>query len=144
MSDDRPLDPHAHAPYCGVFDLFKIGIGPSSSHSVGPMRAAGAFLGELRAAGAFGRVARVQVDLYGSLALTGVGHGTGSAVLMGLLGETPDGIDPGSVAGKLAEIRGRGEIALAGVRRIPFREEADLRFHRTVFLDAHPNALRFR
>lgn len=145
MPNDRRTgsSPSTSAPYCGVFDLFKIGIGPSSSHSVGPMRAAEAFLGELRTSGRFDDVARVQVDLYGSLALTGLGHGTDSAVLMGLTGEKPDEIDPESIAGKLREIRGGGEIALAGVRRIPFREETDLLFHLTEFLDAHPNALRF-
>lgn len=132
------------APYYGVFDLFKIGIGPSSSHTVGPMRAAHAFLTELRASGTFDEVGRVQVDLYGSLALTGIGHGTDSAILMGLLGEKPDEIDSESVAGKLSAIRDSGEINLAKLRRIPFREETDLRFNRTVFLDAHPNGLRFQ
>ena len=144
MAHDRTEDPAAPAPYCGVFDLFKIGIGPSSSHSVGPMRAAEAFLGELRSSGVFDQVARVQVDLYGSLALTGVGHGTDTAVLMGLGGETPDELDPASVAGKLSAIRGHGEITLGGVRRVPFRAESDLLFNRKVFLDGHPNALRFQ
>ena len=138
------MDATSSARYCGVFDLFKIGIGPSSSHSVGPMRAAEAFLDELRASGAFDDVSRVQVDLYGSLALTGIGHGTDSAVLMGLLGEKPDEIDPESVAGKLSAIRGSGEISLAGIRRVPFCEGTDLLFNRTVFHDAHPNSLRFQ
>src|SRR3954470_1739887 len=98
LKNPPPPQPADNGAYCGVFDLFKIGIGPSSSHSVGPMRAAEAFLKELRNAGVFDRVARVQVDLYGSLALTGIGHGTDSAVIMGLLGEKPDEIEPASIA----------------------------------------------
>src|SRR5262249_35681795 len=81
-----------------VFDLFKIGIGPSSSHTVGPMWAAHRFLGELESAGALDRVASVRAELYGSLALTGVGHGTDRAVMLGLMGETPDRIDPDAAA----------------------------------------------
>src|SRR3954470_7313814 len=100
LKNPPPPQPADNGAYCGVFDLFKIGIGPSSSHSVGPMRAAEAFLGELRAAGNFDAVDHVQVDLYGSLALTGIGHGTDIAVLMGLAGEKPDEIDPGATAGK--------------------------------------------
>ena len=137
-------DPTPDPPYCGVFDLFKIGIGPSSSHSVGPMRAAAAFLRALHDTGKFGSVNRVQIDLYGSLALTGIGHGTDSAVLMGLLGEKPDEIAPETIPGKLAAIRGSGQIALDGLRAIPFREESDFIFNRTIFLDAHPNGLRFQ
>lgn len=137
-------DPSAPAaPYCGVFDLFKIGIGPSSSHSVGPMRAAGQFLDELRLAGGLDRVDRIQVDLYGSLALTGLGHATDTSVLMGLQGERPDEIDPAMIAGELEAIRRSGTIRLAGTRSIPFREETDLLFHRTVYLPAHPNGLAF-
>jgi L-serine dehydratase len=131
-------------PYCGVFDLFKIGIGPSSSHSVGPMRAAEAFLTELRQAGLFHSVARIQVDLYGSLALTGVGHGTDSAVLMGLEGETPDAVDTESIPDRLIAIRDSGRLTLGGLRPIAFREETDLVFNRRTFLDFHPNALRFQ
>ena len=77
-----------------VFDLFKIGIGPSSSHTVGPMRAAYRFVQELAAGGKLERTARVVIDLYGSLALTGRGHGTDRAIMLGLSGETPDRIDP--------------------------------------------------
>ena len=138
MSDKAPYR------YFGVFDLFKIGIGPSSSHSVGPMRAAEAFLAELQAASKLQSVGRVQVDLYGSLALTGRGHRTDVAVLMGLLGEKPDEIDPESIASKLARIRESGELLLPGGRSIPFVEATDLLFNRTVFLDAHPNGIRFQ
>ncbi|MCA9173085.1 MAG: L-serine ammonia-lyase [Planctomycetales bacterium] len=129
--------------YLGVFDLFKIGIGPSSSHSVGPMLAAGMFLEELAERGDLPRVARVRVDLFGSLALTGIGHGTDSAVLMGLQGELPADIDTDSVAAKLAAIRGQKQLLLGGSRAIAFREPEDLRFH-SEFLPAHPNGLRFQ
>ena len=77
-----------------VFDLFKIGVGPSSSHTVGPMRAAHDFVEELRGRDLLERVARVEVQLYGSLSATGIGHGTDRAVIMGLMGERPDRIDP--------------------------------------------------
>jgi L-serine dehydratase len=131
-------------PYFGVFDLFKIGIGPSSSHSVGPMRAAGAFLAELSERQLLAAVARVRIDLYGSLALTGIGHGTDTAVLMGLTGETPDQIDPETIPHKLRQIRESGHIDLAGRHRIAYCEKADLVFNRSVFLDQHPNGIRFQ
>ncbi|HBN75829.1 MAG TPA: L-serine ammonia-lyase [Planctomycetaceae bacterium] len=130
--------------YFGVFDLFKIGIGPSSSHSVGPMRAAEAFLQELTDHQLLDSVTRIQVDLYGSLALTGHGHGTDSAVLMGLLGERPDEIDPDSVAGKLESIRVEKQLNLAGKKIISFDEETDLIFNRRIFLESHPNGIRFQ
>ncbi|QDT07247.1 L-serine dehydratase 1 [Rubripirellula lacrimiformis] len=131
-------------PYYGVFDLFKIGIGPSSSHSVGPMRAAAMFLDELADRNLTETVQRVRVDLYGSLALTGIGHATDVAVLMGLRGEVPDQIDPDSIAEKLSRIRDSGKIELAGDRQIPFAEKSDLIFNRKIRLDAHPNGIRFQ
>src|ERR1700692_4833734 len=97
-----------------LFELFKIGIGPSSSHTVGPMRAALRFVRELGAAGMLTTTARVQVDLYGSLALTGIGHGTDRAVLLGLLGEAPDKVDPAAVEGKIAEVRTTSRLPLRG------------------------------
>lgn len=130
-------------PYIGVFDLFKIGIGPSSSHSVGPMRAAGMFLQELQKQRLFDRVQRVRVDLYGSLALTGLGHGTDTSVLMGLEGETPDRIDPECIGSQVAVIRGRRELQLGNQRTIPFLENEDLIFHRSEFLPVHPNGIGF-
>ncbi|MCA9052392.1 MAG: L-serine ammonia-lyase [Planctomycetaceae bacterium] len=146
MSADAARSPTTveRVPYFGVFDLFKIGIGPSSSHSVGPMRAAGLFLVELQEEGHLADVRRVQVDLYGSLALTGKGHQTDVAVLMGLQGERPDEIDPDTVPAKLTAIRDRCTLRLAGQHDIHFEEEADLIFNRSVFLDAHPNGIRFR
>lgn len=136
--------PTTASPYFGVFDLFKIGIGPSSSHSVGPMRAAEAFLSELTDKRKFDQVHRVQVDLYGSLALTGLGHATDVAVLMGLTGETPDEINPDSVAGKLERIRESRQLVLGGRCKISFRESTDLIFNRRKTLDAHPNAMRLQ
>ncbi|WP_277921578.1 serine dehydratase beta chain, partial [Pseudomonas sp. EGD-AKN5] len=103
-----------------VFDLFKIGIGPSSSHTVGPMRAAALFVGALRERQLLPRVSRVEVKLYGSLSATGVGHGTDRAVIMGLMGEWPDRIDPSQIAPRMAELLGSGELLLAGERRIAF------------------------
>jgi L-serine dehydratase len=135
---------NAPVPYFSVFDLFKIGIGPSSSHSVGPMRAAEAFLAELRRVGHFANVDRVQIDLYGSLALTGLGHRTDVAVLLGLSGEKPDEVDPESIAAKISKIREQGELPLGGERPIPFREDHDLIFNRTITLDAHPNGIRLQ
>src|SRR5690554_716507 len=94
----------------GVFDLFRIGIGPSSSHTVGPMRAAAAFSREVADAGLLERVARVSVDLHGSLAATGRGHGTFPAVLLGLEGHEPDRIPPHEVDERTAEITESGIV----------------------------------
>ncbi len=131
-----------------LFDLFKIGIGPSSSHTMGPMRAARRFVLSLENAGLLDRTARVQADLYGSLALTGLGHGTDRAVLLGLSGEEPSTIDPESIESKLQQIRSSHQLTLAGCQTISFREAADLLFHRDRMFpeDAkthHPNGLRF-
>ncbi|HEY5798721.1 MAG TPA: L-serine ammonia-lyase, partial [Burkholderiaceae bacterium] len=123
-----------------VFDLFKIGIGPSSSHTVGPMLAARRFLLE---AGSLDNVTGVQAELYGSLALTGVGHATDTAVLLGLMGETPQDVDPRAVAGKLLAIRDQGRIALLGAREVAFDKSADLIWHGQESLPEHPNGMRF-
>ncbi|WP_149494882.1 L-serine ammonia-lyase [Roseiconus lacunae] len=127
--------------YVGVFDLFKIGIGPSSSHSVGPMRAAEMFINELDQSDDVETVGRVQADLYGSLALTGVGHATDIAIMMGLLGERPDTIDPDTVPEKLERIRQTTQLMFAGRRAIRFCEKEDLLFNRRVTLEGHPNAM---
>lgn len=136
-SEDVPV------PYFGVFDLFKIGIGPSSSHSVGPMRASEAFLKELQDSDLLECVSRVQIDLYGSLALTGLGHQTDVALLMGLLGETPDQIATDTVPTKVAAIRESQRLALAGEHPIPFRETTDLVMNRRTVKGMHPNTMRF-
>jgi L-serine dehydratase len=125
-----------------VFDLFKIGIGPSSSHTVGPMRAARAFAERLRADGRLDATREVVAELYGSLGATGRGHGTDRAVILGLLGETPDGVDPDTIPALLERVRAEGRLALLGRREIPFREADHLRF-REEALPFHPNAMRF-
>jgi L-serine dehydratase len=125
-----------------VFDLFKIGIGPSSSHTVGPMWAALRFVQGLGASGVLGRVGRVQVDLYGSLALTGRGHGTDKAVLLGLSGQRPDTVDPERVEPLVAGVREQSSLRLAGQHDIPFREPTDLVFHEDETLPRHPNGMR--
>jgi L-serine dehydratase len=126
-----------------VFDLFKIGIGPSSSHTVGPMWAALRFARGLQDAGALERVSRVQVELFGSLALTGRGHATDRAVLLGLSGEQPDTVDPDAVEPLVTRIRSEKTLQLGGQRTIPFREAADLLFHGDQTLPRHPNGMRF-
>jgi len=127
-----------------VFDLFKIGIGPSSSHTVGPMRAAARFVERwLVEAGTLERVVRVRVELFGSLALTGRGHGTDKAVLMGLSGEWPDRIDPDLIAPMLATIRASRQLLLQGRHRIDFDEKRDLLFNKRQKLPHHSNGMRF-
>ena len=123
-----------------VFDLFKIGIGPSSSHTVGPMWAAVRFAESL---GNPQAVERVKIDLYGSLALTGRGHCTDKAVLLGLSGERPDTVDPDLVDVIVERVRSKCVIRLAGFREIPFHEATDLLFHESETLPFHPNGLRF-
>ena len=126
-----------------VFDLFKIGIGPSSSHTVGPMLAAYRFATGLRDRGDLPGVARVRADLYGSLALTGKGHATDKAVILGLAGERPDAVDADSADAVVELVRVNGALRLAGTRRIGFREATDLLFHRETFLPFHPNGVKF-
>ena len=126
-----------------IFDLFKIGIGPSSSHTVGPMRAAVIFLSRLEQAGLLDRVERLQVDLFGSLGHTGRGHGTDRAVLLGLEGEEPDRVDPDHIRGRMAEIIEQGRLRLAGRHEIAIDLRADLIFHKRQTLPHHPNGMRF-
>ncbi|SDC98159.1 L-serine dehydratase [Sphingomonas sp. YR710] len=123
-----------------VTELFTIGIGPSSSHTVGPMRAACDFAERVTAQG---DVAGVQCDLYGSLALTGHGHRTDIAILLGLAGERPETVDPERIDGLVAAIRSRGTILLAGQAETAFAEAGDLIFHRREFLPGHANGMRF-
>ena len=123
------------------FDLFKIGIGPSSSHTVGPMRAARLFTEEI--AELLEQVVSVKVELYGSLALTGRGHGTDRAILLGLEGELPDEIAPESIDQKLSIIRTSKRLLLAGKRSIEFDEAVHLRFLGDLILPGHSNGMRF-
>ena len=124
-----------------VFDLFKIGIGPSSSHTVGPMRAARRFVEMLDDEGLLARVARVRCDLYGSLALTGRGHYTDKAVVLGLSGERPEAVDPAQVDSIVDAVRGGAPLQLAGRHGVPWIESQDLRFHTDDVLPLHPNGL---
>ena len=113
-----------------VFDLFKIGIGPSSSHTVGPMLAGKAFADELRGKGLLDTTARVQLDLYGSLALTGDGHGTMGAVLSGLEGEQPHSVEPVHLAGRVSALKNDADLLLAGKRAVPFVYARDMLVHK--------------
>src|SRR5690349_10381498 len=126
-----------------VFDLFKIGIGPSSSHTVGPMRAARQFALRLHEKGVLNRVARLSVTLYGSLGATGKGHGSDKAILLGLTGHEPDTVDVDAIAGLVEAIRTRGALALLGTQRIAFDERADLVFNHKDTLPLHSNGMRF-
>jgi L-serine dehydratase len=129
--------------FVSAFDLFKIGLGPSSSHTVGPMRAARRFAQDLAADGKLDSTAHVAVDLYGSLALTGRGHGTDRAILLGLSGETPEHIDPDQVEPKVRRIRDEHTLALDGRHPIPFREQEHLHFRIDKTLAFHSNGMRF-
>src|SRR5690348_8330301 len=127
-----------------VFDIFKIGIGPSSSHTVGPMRAAARFCERWLAQPAIlDRVRRIRCELFGSLALTGRGHGTDKAILCGFEGEWPDKIDPDSIPVRLKRIRAEKKIGILGRHEIPFDEKADLIFNKRQKLPYHSNGMRF-
>jgi L-serine dehydratase len=126
-----------------ILDLFKIGIGPSSSHTVGPMRAARAFAMALAEQGLLPQVAGLQVDIHGSLAATGIGHGTDWAIKLGLAGQDPRRIDPAEVAPRLQQIRNSGALPLAGRQPIPFRDEQHLAWKAAELLPGHSNGLRF-
>jgi len=129
-----------------LFELFKIGIGPSSSHTVGPMRASLAFVRQLGTRGEF--VAAITVDLYGSLALTGIGHGTDRAIMMGLLEESPDTVDLDTIDARLDALRATHDLNLLGKHALKFDPATDLRFHRNQMypepgVTTHPNGMRF-
>ena len=126
-----------------VFDLFKIGIGPSSSHTVGPMRAARMFAVRLRNEAALGQTARVRTQLYGSLGATGKGHGSDKAVLLGLIGEEPDRVDVETIETRLADIRRAGRLPLLGTHAVAFDEKEDMLFYRRESLPLHANGMRF-
>jgi len=128
-----------------VFDLFKLGVGPSSSHTMGPMTAAGRFLERLAASGLLARVERVETSLYASLALTGRGHATDRAVILGLLGFLPATIDPDAADAALERARETGRLTLgAGGPNIAFDEARDILWEGRTRLPQHPNALAFR
>lgn len=127
-----------------VFDMFSIGIGPSSSHTVGPMRAAAEFAAlALNNAREKNSITRVKVELYGSLGQTGKGHGTGKAVILGLMGELPQSIDVDSVDAKLAQVDHSQTLLLYGIHSIAFPRQNAIVFHRRKTLPKHANALTF-
>jgi L-serine dehydratase len=125
-----------------VFELFKIGIGPSSSHTVGPMRAALMFAQDLLASIGLERVKSVRAELFGSLGATGRGHGSHKAVVLGLMGETPEGVDVAGIDACLAELRRTGRLSLLGRHALDFRESEHVLMLRRS-LPFHPNGLRF-
>jgi len=126
-----------------VFDIFKVGIGPSSSHTMGPMRAAREFVLGLERDGLLSETQQVTVRLYGSLALTGLGHGTDRAVLVGLEGADPETVDPDSIGPTLQRIRASSRIRLLGRHEIGFEEKSRLQLLRTERLPGHSNGMRF-
>jgi L-serine dehydratase len=128
--------------HTSLFDLFKIGIGPSSSHTVGPMRAATRFVESLEQHDLLGRTSRLRVEVFGSLALTGEGHGTDRGILLGLMGKQPDSIDPATIDGHLDIIRKSQILDLLGRHVIPF-QSTDFVFNREKLLPGHSNGMRF-
>ena len=121
-----------------VFDLFKIGIGPSSSHTVGPMRAALMFVQGLERDGLLDATANVKVELYGSLGATGKGHGTDRGVMLGLMGDAPDTVDATTITPRLDAVRKSKTLALLGTHTIPFTLKENIAFYRQA-LPEHPN-----
>jgi L-serine dehydratase len=126
-----------------AFDLFSIGIGPSSSHTVGPMRAAHTFVTGLRDDGLLDRVGRVRAELFGSLGATGHGHGSRPAVLLGLEGERPEAVDPATTASRVDGIRSTGRLRLAGTHEVACDPDTDIVLHRRATLPFHSNGMRF-
>jgi L-serine dehydratase len=126
-----------------VFDLFSIGIGPSSSHTVGPMRAAQKFVQGLKQDNLLGEVVKVRTDLYGSLGATGKGHGSDKAVMLGLEGELPESVDTGSVESRLESIRSTRQLNLYGEHPVKFDEKKQLVMHRRETLPFHSNGMTF-
>jgi L-serine dehydratase len=127
-----------------AFDLYSVGIGPSSSHTVGPMRAAKRFVDGLVDTGRLPEVARVQAELFGSLGATGHGHGSAKAVVLGLEGEEPATVDTESSDERVTAVREQRSLLLAGTKPIAFDGDADLVLHRRRSLPAHPNGMVFR
>ncbi len=125
-----------------VLDVFRIGIGPSSSHTVGPMRIARRFIAELMSAGQLPHIRRVEVRLLGSLALTGEGHATPKAVILGLAGHDPETLDPAVAVRDEADVRASGRVKLMGVHEIAFDPAADIIFDRKSPPGLHPNGMR--
>ena len=128
--------------YISLTDLFKIGIGPSSSHTVGPMKAAAMFARRLAKADLLAQTARIEARLYGSLGATGKGHGTDTAVMLGLEGSMPDTIDPDSIERRVKDIRAQRSLHVDGKLPVPFHEKTDILFLRRETLPFHSNGVR--
>lgn len=126
-----------------IFDLFKVGIGPSSSHTVGPMIAAHRFVDDLMQKSLQDKVVSLQVQLYGSLAMTGKGHATDTAVMLGLVGAQPDSVDPDRVPGIIADIHEQQCLSEGPLKGVAFDPDQDIHFNLGVSLPAHPNGVRF-
>jgi L-serine dehydratase len=126
-----------------VFDMFKVGIGPSSSHTVGPMRAAAVFCDVLKEAGLFDKITAVKTELYGSLGQTGKGHGTGKAVILGLLGYLPENVPVREVDSMLAEVESKQALMLNQEHSILFPKDGAIVFHRRKTLPLHSNGMTF-
>ncbi len=126
-----------------LFDLFSIGIGPSSSHTVGPMLAANEFLQLLKKQQCFEQTQRLKIELYGSLALTGKGHATDKAIVNGLEGKSPETVDPETMVPRMQEVHETRSLCLAGEKSIPFDERQDFLFLQKEILPKHTNGLRF-
>ena len=129
--------------FVSAFDLYRIGLGPSSAHTTGPMRAARRFVHALEADGVFFQARRIHVDLYGSVACTGRDHGTDRAIIGGLCGDAPDAVDARALAARSARIRAEGQLPLNGTERIPFDPATDIVFHVDKTFAHHSNAMRF-
>ncbi|MDA9900888.1 L-serine ammonia-lyase [Gammaproteobacteria bacterium] len=126
-----------------VFDLFKIGIGPSSSHTVGPMSAARSFVDGLQNANTVNKVIKIKVELFGSLGATGRSHGSPKAIILGLLGEEPETVNVSDIVAKISKVREEGSLKLNGQFLIEFDEQRDLILHRKESLPYHPNGMKF-
>ena len=126
-----------------VFDLFKIGIGPSSSHTVGPMIAARKFILSIEESKQLKKVNRIKSEMYGSLGATGKAHGTPKAVILGFEGEEPDRIDATTIPKRIEKIYSVGKINLLGKKKIDYDHETDLKLYRRKSLPFHPNGMTF-
>lgn len=126
--------------FISIFDMFKIGIGPSSSHTLGPMKAGKAFVDELQEKGLFDKVTRVQANVYGSLSLTGIGHSTDKAILLGLAGEEPETVDIDGISEFVKNVRGSEKLMLGGTREVDFPKEGGFFFH-DEYLPMHENGM---
>jgi len=126
-----------------VLDIFKIGIGPSSSHTVGPMTAAGTFVESLREQNLFAKTARIKAEMFGSLGATGRGHGTPKALILGLLGEQPQSVDVHTASAKVEQAKQQGKLCLGGEQEIAFNYKKDIILHLRKSLPFHPNGMKF-